>query len=293
MKELGDKMIYLKRELSDCEQHYYKIKCNKLKKIKEEHEIGTGKKICNEQHAAQLDRSYQLMQLEWMERECSDAFQKVLVKRKEVEKTEGKIKRIKWNIHTIGEQLQTLRSNHSKVEEPVRFIERRHIPSNQQSAASSVASVGLAYSQRSLNQEQSTDSLTVQNAVRSEQAPHRNTHAAVNDVRSNFPLLITSRADQPSSHPIPISDIRRNVTLPSLQSNVAATRQSTDSATLQSRPPRSARPSTGQARSAAPRNHRHRRSLTDCPNCVQLKAELHRSKQTILSLRLKQQCKLD
>ena len=269
MKELGDKLTQLKGELSDCEQHYYKIKCNKLKKNKEEHEIG--------RHAAHLDHSYQLkeLQLEWMERECLDAFQEVQAKRKEVERMEGKIKWIKRDIHTYGERLQTLRSNHSKFEEPVQFIKRMYIPSNQQSAASSVASVGLANSQRSLNQERSTDSLTVQNAIRSEQVPNGNTHATVN-VGSNFPL-ITSRSD-PSSHPIPPSNIRRNVTLPSLQSNAAVTRQSVDSAPLQSRPPRAIRPSTGQARSAAPRGHRRRRSSIDCPNCVKLRPELHRSK---------------
>ena len=285
---LSKKLIELKRELSVCESEYKKSR-NKLKKIKEECE-----KSRSEPHAAQLYYSepYQLKQLEI---ECSDAYQEVETKRKEVEEMEDKIQWIKGDIRTYKERLQTLQSNRSKFEEPVRLVERTHIPSNQQSAASSVASMGLANSQRSLNQQRSTDSLT-QNAARSEQVPNSNIHAAVSDASSILPSLNTN----PSSHPRPVTNIsptqRRNITLPSLQSNVAAIRPSVDSisTTVQSRPPRSARPSTGQARSAAPRCHRRRSSLTeplnvisnDCPNCAQLRVDLQRSRQTILRLRL-------
>ena len=281
-----EKLTQLKRELSICESELKKSR-NKLRNIKEECEKGS-----NESHSAQLNHDKPYQQLKQLE----------MKKQKEVEKMEDTIKGIKRKICTYRETLQTLRSNRSKFGEPVQLVERIRIPSNHQSAASSVASMGLANSRHSLNQEQSTNnySLTVQNAVRSEQVPDGNTHAAVSDVNSTLPSLNTN----PSSHPRQSTNVsptqRRNITLPSLQSNVAAIRPSVDSTTtsIQPRPPR---PSTGQARSAAPRCHRRRRSLTeplnlatnDCPSCAQLRLELQRSRQTILRLRLKQQCKLD
>ena len=216
---------------------------------------------------------------------------------------EDTIKWIKRDIHTYRERLRTLRSNRSKVGEPVRLVERTRIPSNHQSAANSVASMGLANSQHSLNQEQSTNSLTVQNAVRSEQVQEGNNHATVSDASSTLPSLNTNPSSPPRKSTNVSPTQRRNINLPSLKLNVAANRPSVNSTTttIPPRAPRSARPSTGQARSAAPRCHRRRRSLTeplnlatnDCPSCAQLRLELQRSRQTILRLRLKQQCNLD
>ena len=285
---LREKLTQLKKELSFYE--------SKLKEIKE----GKEKGCSNQPHATQLNHYYN-NQLE------SNAYQKVIKKRKEMEEMEKQIKWVERDRHKYKERLQTLRSNRSKFEEPVRLIERTQIPSNRQSAASSVASMGLANSQRSLSQEQSTDSFTVQNAARSEhvQVPDSYTHTAV----SGAPFTLPSLNTDPLSNPRPSANVspthRRNTTLPSLQFNVPvlATRPlpsvgSTNTA-IQPRPPRSARPSTGQARSAAPRCHRRRSSLTeplnltsnDCPNCAQLRLDLQRSRQTILRLRLNSNAK--
>ena len=258
-------------------------------------------------NAIQLNPSFHLEQLhskERLERECSDAYEGVKRKRREVERIEGEIKKCEVSADAYRKQLQTLQSNSSKFEQPVKLIERKLVSLNQQSAATSVASMGRANSQHSLNQERSTDSLTVRNAGSSEQVTNENTSVATSDASYTLqlPLLSTSG---PSSYQRPCSSatpIRGNPTFPSLQCNLVTTMQSTDGTTVRSRPSRSARPSTGQARSAAPRCHRRRASLTeppsfnsnnDCPNCAQLKIELQRSKQIILSLRLKQESKSD
>ena len=219
-----------------------------------------------------------------------------------MEEMEKQIKWVERDRHEYEEKLQTLRSNRSKYEEPVRLVDRTPIPSNRQSAASSVASMGLANSQRSLNQERSTDSFTVQNAARSElvQIPESNTHTAVSGAPFVLPSL--NLLNPRSSPDVSPTHRRNNITLPSLQFNVPVPATSyrplpsagSTGTAVQPRPPRTARPSTGQARSAAPRCHRRRSSLTeplnltsnDCPNCAQLQLDLQRSRQTILRLRL-------
>ena len=288
MLVLSEKLTQLKKELSFCESEY-KISRDKLKELKEEKD----KSCSNEPHATQLNHYKQLE---------SNAHQKVIAKRKEKEEMEKQINWVERVRHKYEEKLQTLRSNRSKYEEPVRLVKRTRIPSNRQSAASSVASMGLANSQRSLNQERSTDSFSVpENAARSDhvQIPESNTHTAVSDA----PFVLPSLNTDPLLNPRPSPDVppthRRNITLPSLQFNVPVPATSnrplgSTSTAVQPRPPRSARPSTGQARSAAPRCHRRRSSLTeplnlisnDCPNCAQLQLHLQRSEQTILRLRL-------
>ncbi len=292
---LREQLTQLKRELSIRESEH-KTSRDKLKKIKEEKEKGCG----NELHATQLNYYKRL------ESEYSDAYRKVKAKRREKEEMEGKISWVERDRQAYEERLQTLRSNRSKYEEPVRLIERTQIPSNRQSAASSVASMGPANSQRSLTQERSSDSLIVHNAARSEHVhvqvsdSNTSTLTAVSDADTTF--ILPSLNTDPLSHLRPPPNVspthRRNITLPSLQSSVAANKPppsagSTRTA-IRPRPPRSARPSTGQARSAAPRCHRRRSSLmeplnlsaNDCPNCAQLRLDLQRSRQTILRLRL-------
>ena len=225
-------MTQLKKELSFCESEY-KISRDKLKELKEKKENSCS----NEPHARQLNRYKQLE---------SNSYQKVIAKRKEKEEMEEQIKWVERDKHKHKERLLTWRSYRSKFEEPVRLIERTPIPSNRQSAASSVASMGLANSQHSLNQERSTDSLTVQ--ARSEQVQDSTSHTAVSDALQSLSIDPSSQLRTSNN----ISSSYRSITLPSIPT---ATRPlpsvGSISTAIQPRRPRTARPSTRQARSAA------------------------------------------